>query len=105
MTLAKLDSTKGENQSQPAGKVIYSVTGDAMLVVVEIGREKFLGTKGSQLLVDTISDRIFQAKQRQARKLLRQGQRPDGLLARAATESMTQWRDALSWKPLVRRER
>lgn len=40
-----------------------------MLVAMEIGREKLLGDKGIQLLVDAIHYRIFPAERAAAREL------------------------------------
>lgn len=60
---------------------IASLRGDAMLLAVEFGREKVFGAKGNQLLVDPFRDQIFPTS--------RQGQRPDGPLARAAIDSVT----------------
>lgn len=90
MTLAEFGSTKEADQAQIAGKVMYSLSRDAMFLAMEIGREKLLGTTGIHLLAGAIRDRIFPSKQAGARKLFRQGQRPDGHVARAAADALTQ---------------
>lgn len=63
-----------EGLTHLAGKVISLLRGDAMLVAMEVGREKMLAQGGIKLLADTIRDRSFPAKQAESRELFRQGQ-------------------------------
>ena len=91
VTLAKVETSKDEDFPGLASEVVASLRGDALLVAMEIGRPKLLAKDDNKLLVETIHTRTPSAKQAEARELFRQGQRPDGPLTRASSESMTQY--------------
>ena len=87
-TRARYYGTKKEDKTQLGSRVLEGLSGEAYLVARNLGIDILSEKEGVMKLIGAMRERIFPYLADEAKILYREGQRKDGLLSRAAGESM-----------------
>ena len=89
----RMNTTKEENQHLIASYLVEALHGQAASVAQDMGTEALSAEDGPEKLLEALRDDAFLRMDREARELLKEGQKQRGVLARANGESMKAFTD------------
>ena len=88
-----IKTTKPEILAELGSRVIEGLRGDALRISMDMGVPEVCKTGGVRKLIERIDDYVKPLRREEAQALYREGNKPDGLMARATGESIIAYTD------------
>ena len=92
-TMLKIKTTKEDDKDKICSSLVEALHGKAASVAQDIGTEKLSEKDGFLVLIEALKKDAFPRMDKEARDLLREGQKPRGVLSRSNGESMKAYTD------------